>query len=153
MGILLPKERYSDIPDTKEITVDVLETIKLKDQSKGEIQKASWDNNEMNDMTRNLSEEKTERKGIALGLCQWKDEVWYQGRVWIPNHEGILTTLSAKHHDRPQAGHGGTAQTTELIRRRYYWPKITEDSKGFIKNCDTSQRTKVVQHAPYGLLQ
>jgi len=25
--------------------------------------------------------------------------------------------------------------------------------KRFIKNCDTSQRTKLVRHAPYGLLQ
>jgi len=50
-------------------------------------------------------------------------------------------------------GHGGTAKTTELISRRYYWPKIREDNKRFIKNCDTCQRTKVVEDAPYGLLQ
>jgi len=44
-------------------------------------------------------------------------------------------------------------KTTELIGRRYYWPKIREDIKRFIKNCDTCQRTKVVRHAPYALLQ
>jgi len=58
-----------------------------------------------------------------------------------------------KHHEPPRVGHGGTAKTTELISRRYYWPKIREDIKRFIKNCDTCQRSKVVLHAPYGLLQ
>jgi len=93
-------------------------------------------------------------KGIALGLCQWKNSIlWYQGKIWIPNDEGIQTTLIAKNHESPQAGHGGTAKTTELISRRYYWLKITEDIKQFIKNCDTSQTTKGVRHAPYGLVQ
>jgi len=93
-------------------------------------------------------------KGRALGLCQWKNGLlWYQGKIWIPNDEGIRTALIAKHHEPPLARHGGTAKTTELINRRYYWPKIREDIKQFIKNCDTCQRSKVVRHAPYGLLQ
>jgi len=93
-------------------------------------------------------------KGIALGLCQWKDNLlYYQGKIWIPNGEGIRTTLITKHHEPPQAVHGRTAKTTEVISRRYYWPKIRQDIKQFIKNCDTRQRTKVVRHAPYGLLQ
>jgi len=93
-------------------------------------------------------------KGVALGLCQWKDSLlWYQGKIWIPNDEGIRTALIAKHDDPPEAGHRGTAKTTKLINRRYYWPNIREDIKRFIKNYDTCQRTKGVRHAPYGLLQ
>jgi len=93
-------------------------------------------------------------KGIALGLCQWKDSLlWYQGKSWIPNDRRIRTPLIAKYHEPPQAGHGGTAKWTELISPQYYWPKIREDIKRFIKNCDTCQMTKVVRHAPYGLLQ
>jgi len=67
--------------------------------------------------------------------------------------EGIRTTLITKHHDPPQAGHGGTAKTTELISRRYYWLKIREDIKRFIRYCETGQRTRVVRHVPYRLLQ
>jgi len=154
VGILLPKERYWNIPETEEIRLDILETTEFQDKDEGETQKASNVDNEIQDMKKNLDEGRKEMKGIALGLCQWKDcLLWYQGKMWIPKDEGIRTTLIAKHHEPAQVGHGVTAKTTELISRRYYWPKIREDIKRLIKNCDTCQRTKVVRHAPYGLLQ
>jgi len=153
-GILLPKERYWDNPETEEIKLDLLETTEFQDKDSGEIQKASKVDDEIQDIKRDLHEGRKERKGIPLGLCQWKDGLlWYQGKIWIPKGEGIRTTLIAKHREPPQAGHGGKAETTEIISRRYYWPKIREDIKGFIKDCDTCQRTKVVRHAPYRLLQ
>jgi len=154
VGILLPKERYWDILETAEIKLDLLETPEFQEKDKGEIQKAICVDNKIQDIKRSLDEGRKEMKGIALGLCQWKDDLlWYQGKIWIPNDEGIRTGLITKHHDPPQAGHGGTAKTTELINQRYYWPKIREDIKRLIKICDTCQRTKVVRHAPYGLLE
>jgi len=153
VGILLQKERYWDIPEGEEIKLDVMETTEFHDKDEWEIQKASNVDNEVPDIKKNLDEGRKEMKGIALGLCQWKNGLlWYQGKIWIPKDEGIRTTLIAKHHEPPQAGHGGMAKTTKLISRRYYWPKIREDNKRFIKNCDTCQSTKVVRHAPYGLL-
>jgi len=154
MGILLPKERYWDIRETEEIRLDILETTEFQDKDEGEIQKASNVDNEIQDIKKKLDEGRKEMKGRALGLCQWKDGLLsYQGKIWIPMDEGIGTTLIAKHHEPPQARHGGTAKTTELISRQYYWPKIREDITRFIKNCDRCQRTKVVRHPPYGLLQ
>jgi len=154
VGILLPRERYWDIPETEDIKLDIMETTEFRDKDEGEIQKASNVDNQIQDIKRNLDEGRKEMKGIALGLWQWKNDLlWYQAKIWIPKDEGIRTTLIAKHHTPPQEGHGGTAKTTKLISRRYYWPKIRVDIKLFIKNCDTCQRTKVVRHAPYGLLQ
>ena len=150
----MPKEGYWDIPETEEIKLDVLETTEFQDKDEGEVQKASNVDNEIQDIKRNLNQGRKEMKGIALGLCKWKNGlIWYQGKIWIPKNEGIGTTRIAKHHEPTQAGHGGTAKTTELISRRYYWPKIREDMKRLIKKCKTCQRTKVVRHAPYGLLQ
>ena len=152
--ILLPKERYWVIPGTEEIKLDIWETSECQDKNEGEIQKGSNDDAEIQDIKRNFDKGRKEMQGIALRLCQWKDGLlWYQGKIWIPNNEEIRTTLIAKNHEPPQAGHGGTAKTTELISRRYYWPKLREDIKRFIKNCYTCQRTKLVRHAPYGLLQ
>jgi len=152
--ILLRKERYWDIEETEEVKLGVLEITEFQDKDKGGIQKISNTDNKIQAIKRSLDEGRKEMKGIVLGLCQWKDSfLWYQGKIWIPKDEGIRTTLIAKHHEPPHVGHGETAKTSELISRRYYWPKIREDIKRFIKNCNTCQRTKVLQHAPYGLLQ
>jgi len=122
-----------------------LETTEFQDKDEGEIQKATSVDNEIQGIKRSLDEGRKEMKGIALGLCQVKDDLlWYQGKIWIPNDEGIRIALVAKHDDPPQAGHRGTAKTTQLINRRYYWPKIREDIKRFIKDCDRCQRAKVV---------
>jgi len=135
VGIILQKERYWDILDTKEIKMDMLETTKFADKDEGEIQKASNDDAEIQDVKRNLDEGRKEMKGVAMGLCQWKDGLlWYPGKIWIPSDEGIRTAPIAKHQEPPQRGHGGTAKTTELISRRDYWPKIREDIKPFILN-------------------
>src|SRR5437588_5849652 len=45
------------------------------------------------------------------------------------------------------------AKTTELISRRYYWPKMRATIKRYVNNCVTCQRTKLLRHAPDGLLQ
>ena len=93
-------------------------------------------------------------KGIALGLCQWKDEhLWYGEKIWIPEDESLRTTIISQCHDNSLAGHGGTVKTTKLVSRQYYWPKIRETIKRYVKNCDMCQRSKAVQHAPYGLQQ
>jgi len=71
--ILLPQERYWDIPETGGIKLEVLETTECQDKDEGEIQEASNVDNEIQDIKRNLDEGRKEMKGIALGLCQWKD--------------------------------------------------------------------------------
>jgi len=77
VGILLPKERYWDIPDAEEIKVHGLETTEFQDKDEGEIQKASNIYNEIQAIKRSLDEGRKEMKGVALGLCQWKD-----GLLW-----------------------------------------------------------------------
>jgi len=76
VGILLPKDRYWDIPDTEDIRLDMLETTEFRDKDEGEIHKASKNENKIQDIKRNLDEGKTEMKGTALGLCQWKDDLY-----------------------------------------------------------------------------
>ena len=91
---------------------------------------------------------------MALGLCQWKDNLlWYNNRIWVPNEEKIRIEIIQPHHYIPQAGHGGTAKTTELLYRTYYWPELRQEGKRYVKNCETCQRIKSNQHAQYGQLQ
>ena len=93
-------------------------------------------------------------KGVALGLCQWKDEhLWYKRKIGIPEDERLRTTLILQCHENSLAGHGGTAKTTELVSRQYDWPKMRETIKRYLKNYDRCQWSKAVRHALYGLLQ
>jgi len=41
----------------------------------------------------------------------------------------------------------------ELLQRKYYWPHMPDTIKQYVKNCHICQRTKVVRHAPYGLMK
>jgi len=146
--ILLPKEKYLDT------RIQEMETITFGTNDEEEISNESAKDKEIQMIKEALDKENKEMKGVALGLCQWKDGyLWHQGKIWIPDNEGIRTNLIQRHHDILQAGHGGTAITTELVQRKYYWPRMRETIRQYVKSCDICQRTKVVRHAPYGLMK
>src|SRR5205807_3752777 len=84
----------------------------------------------------------------------WKNGcLYYDGKIWMPEDEGIRTQAIKRNHDTPANGHGGTAKTFELMQRTYYWPTMRQDIKRYVKNCDMCQQIKPARHAPYGLLQ
>jgi len=146
--ILLPKEKYFDT------SIQEMETIRLEETSYEELRNETAQNEEIQTIRKVLEPGDKEMKGVALGVCEWKAKyLWHQGKIWVPNKEGIRTNLIRQHHDIPQAGHGGTAKTMELLQRKYYWPHMRNTIKQYIKNCDICQRTKVVRHAPYGLMK
>src|ERR1700761_6071685 len=130
-----------------------MELVEFQDKDEGKIQQAYDKDNEIQTIRKNLENNIKEMKGIALGLCEWKDEyLWYQGKIWIPNDEELRTSLIRRNHDDSLAGHGGTAKTTELVSLQYYWPRMRETIKRYVRNCDICQRSKAVRHAPYGML-
>ena len=43
-------------------------------------------------------------------------------------------------HDHPMEGHRGIRATSERILDYFFWPKLKEDVKGFVKTCDICQR-------------
>jgi len=112
--ILLPKEKYFDT------SIHEMETMSFEETCYEELRNEMARNEEIQMIRKALERGDKEMKGVALGLCQWKDEyLWHQGKIWVPNKEGILTNLIPQHHDIPQAGHGGTAKTTELLQCKY----------------------------------
>ena len=155
IGILLPRETCWDIPEeNKDIKLEEMELAEFQDKDEGRIQQAYNKDDQIQAIKKNLENNLKEMKGVALGLCEWKDEhLWYQGKIWIPNDEELRTSLIRKNHDKPLAGHGGTAKTTKLVSRQYYWPRLRETIIQYVKNCDICQRSKVVRHAPYGMLK
>ena len=115
LGILLLKETCWDIPE-EVIKLKEIELAEFQDKDEGRIQQAYDKDDEIQAIKRNLENNVKEMKGVALGLCDWKDEnLWYQGKIWVPNDEELRTNLIRRNHDDLLAGHGGTAKTTELV--------------------------------------
>jgi hypothetical protein len=40
-----------------------------------------------------------------------------------------------KVHDAPMVGHHGEKTTRELLGKTFYWPKMKEDEKHYIRTC------------------
>ena len=75
-----------------------------------------------------------------------------QNLLYVPDGPSRLQVLHHC-HDVPMAGHFGIHKTFELISRRYWWPRLREFVKDYVRSCDTCSRSKHPQHRPYGLLQ
>ena len=73
-----------------------MELAQFQDKDEGTIQQAYKMDNEIQAIKDNLERGVKEMKGVALGLCQWKDKhLWYQGKVWIPNDKDSRRALYA----------------------------------------------------------
>ncbi len=77
--------------------------------------------------------------------------LYYQGFPYFP--KVIRSELISRHHDDPLVGHFGIEKTCELIARNYYWPRLWQDIKAYVKGCDVCLASKTVCHKPYGAPQ
>ena len=73
-----------------------------------------------------------------------KDGLIYveKGRTYIPNDEKLKLEIAESEHDSKFAGHFGRHKTLELITRSFFWPKMDEWIRNYIRTCDTCQRNK-----------
>ena len=87
--------------------------------------------------------------------CLWKLKdgvLFYDEFIYVPEGACRLSVLLAC-HDAPDAGHFGSRKTLELIRRDYYWPKMSSYTQHYVDSCETCNRFKHDNHKPYGLIQ
>ena len=73
--------------------------------------------------------------------------------MYVPKNNDIKTKLLREFHDAPISGHVGTAKTTELVSRSYYWPSMYTDIRNYVLSCSACQANKPSNAAPMGLLQ
>jgi hypothetical protein len=61
-------------------------------------------------------------------------------RLWLPT--ALRNKIIKNFHDSPAAGHGGIAKTLHRIRCLFYWPKMVENVKTYVNNCEICKMTK-----------
>lgn len=77
----------------------------------------------------------------------------YEGQVYIPEDTALQNEILDLYHDDPLAGHFGIARTSELIRRKFYWNKLTLSVIDWVQGCPVCNENKTPRHKPYGKLQ
>ena len=99
--------------DTK---IESIERFSMHNTNESQIRKAYQKDTHLQKIQDALEWGEKEMKGIALGQCQSKDgHLSYGEKIWIPEDEGLRTTIIAQCHDNSLAGHGGTVKPTQLV--------------------------------------
>jgi len=73
--------------------------------------------------------------------------------VCIPRKSDLRLSLLHDAHDSAIAGHLGFDKTYSTLHRSVYWPKMSIETREYIKTCESCQRNKSSHQRPAGLLQ
>jgi hypothetical protein len=116
--------------------------------------KSALENNKMTKDYQNLLTSGS--REFKKSLEEWNFEnglLLHRGKVYVPKDQDLRLELLKLHHDTLLTGHPGRWKTLELLSRNYWWPGMSVDVKKYVQGCDTCQRNKSTNTAPYGLLQ
>jgi transposase InsO family protein len=95
----------------------------------------------------------TEMRGSRNWLIDQEGLLRYQGRLYIPERNGLRQKLLKTYHDDPLAGHFGRTRTTELLKRKFHWVNMQNDVAQYVKECAVCQGAATPRHRPYGKLE
>lgn len=76
-------------------------------------------------------------------MKQWKEVV----------KESDRPAILHRNHDHPLSAHGGFFKTADRIKRNYYWPKMDDEIRTYVRNCVTCKAckpTNQIQKSPMG---
>lgn len=76
-----------------------------------------------------------------------------ENRIWVPDYEPLRTAIMQQIHDSSLTGHPGKDTMVGMILRRWFWPKLRNSVRQFIRNCDVCGRTTVWREAKAGFLR
>ena len=86
--VLLPEHYFESIK------IKAMELVELHDRNSDIIKNACLKDQKILKIKDVLDQGIKEMKGVALRLCEWRDEhLWYEGKIWVPEDEGLQTTI------------------------------------------------------------
>lgn len=74
-----------------------------------------------------------------------------ENRIWVPDYEPLRTAILQQTHDSHLAGHPGRDTMVGILLRRWFWPKMRESVRRFVRNCDVCGRATVWREAKAGI--
>ena len=80
---------------------------------------------------------------MSLSDCSLENNcLFYKNQLWIPENNKLHLHLFQEAHDQAIAGHTGIAKTHNLLSCWYYWPKIVNIIRQYIRNCHVCSQAK-----------
>ncbi|GJZ49134.1 putative nucleotidyltransferase, ribonuclease H [Tanacetum coccineum] len=101
------------------------------------------------------------KKIIALAKDGRTQRFWLKGdmlftkgdRLYVSKWGDLRRPILKECHDSKWAGHSGIIRTLALVEGTYYWPKMGDDVKTFVRTCLIYQQDKIEQKKSGGLLK
>ena len=78
--------------------------------------------------------------------------LYYHGKLYLPNQESLRLQILQKSHNQPMTRHPGVARTYEILQCSYYWLKMVNSVRQYIRNCHTCSRAKPAKNRQGELL-
>ena len=103
-------------------------------------------NNVDKEVTKALADHDPDWTKEDNGTITWKN------RIYVPIDRELRSDIIKKHHDTITVGHPGQYKTWEMITRNYWWPRIGNDVRRYIKGCLKCQSSKTKHTKPAGKL-
>ena len=93
------------------------------------------------------------KEGLDPHFSVHEELLLWKGRWYIPNDIDLKNMILHDNHDSKIAEQFGIYKTLERLRHNYYWHRIEEDVKDYVRACDTCQRDKPSRYRRNGQLE
>jgi hypothetical protein len=92
---------------------------------------------------------------VSISECSLSPQgkLLFRGRQWVPNLEELRTKLIQEVHDSKACGHPGRDNCSAILARRFFWPRMSQDVRRFVRNCDSCGRNKAWRNRRQGFLK
>jgi RNase H-like domain found in reverse transcriptase/Reverse transcriptase (RNA-dependent DNA polymerase)/Integrase zinc binding domain/Chromo (CHRromatin Organisation MOdifier) domain len=92
---------------------------------------------------------------VSIAECSLSTQgkLMFRGRLWVPDDEPLRTKMIQEIHDSRACGHPGRDSTSQIVGRKYFWPRMSQDIRKFIRNCDACGRNKTWKDKRQGFLK
>jgi hypothetical protein len=99
-----------------------------------EIQKGQVENEKIQEIKRNIKEEK------SLGFLEDEEGVlWYKGRICVPNVKELKDKILHEAHESIYSIHPGGNKMYYDLKATYWWYGMKRDVAEYVALCDTCQ--------------
>ena len=97
----------------------------------------------------------TRKIAVSLSDCSTNDKgrLLWRNRTWVPESEPLRTGIIQIAHLSLQTGHPGREETYRIVAREWYWPRMSDDIRRFVRNCELCRKSTPWRDGRHGYLR